>query len=67
LLHLDDAAAHGPSFCFAEACTDWLKQHRESGASAPESLFIVTRGHVNKKQRVCRRKVEKKCRAIAIR
>jgi hypothetical protein len=63
LLHLDEAAVHGPSFCYPEACADWLKQRRESGAGTPESLFIAARYHVNKKQPFRRTKVEKNCAA----
>ena len=59
LLHLDEAAVHGPSFCYLEACADWPKQLCESGASAPDSLFIAKRDRVNKKQPFSRTKVKK--------
>jgi hypothetical protein len=59
LLHLDEAAVHGPSFCYPEACADLLNQRRESGAGAPESLFAAAHGSVNKKQQFRRTKAEK--------
>ena len=65
LLYLDEAAVHGPSFCYPNACADWLKQCRESDASAPESLFVSTRYPVNKKQPFRRTKVEKNCAACS--
>jgi hypothetical protein len=59
VLHLDEAAVHGPSFCYPEACVDTLQRRSESGACTPDSLFIVTRGRVNKKQQIRRRIDEK--------
>jgi hypothetical protein len=50
LLHQDEAAVHGPSFCYPGACDDLRREKCESGANTPESLFIVTRCPVNKKQ-----------------
>jgi hypothetical protein len=61
LLHLDEAAVHGPSFCYPEACTDLLRKLCESGTSAPESLFIFTRDRVNKKQPFRREEHQKNC------
>ncbi len=50
-LHLDEAAVHGPSFCFSgctrrSPCNAWC----ESGAREPFSLFRFCVACVNKKQ-----------------
>ncbi len=50
-LHLDEAAVHGPSFCFSgctrrSPCNAWY----ESGAREPFSLFRFCVARVNKKQ-----------------
>jgi hypothetical protein len=49
VLHPDEAAVNGPSFCY-RVHTDSQRMFCESGSRTLNSLFRVSRMHVNKKQ-----------------